>query len=217
MKHRIVIGLVLIVGGVLAPAAQDALYVDPQGDTNVGGDLDVQGNAAVSGAMSVQGDAAVSGTMSVGSIGRLRASDPISLANGPTPVVTLSNTHNWTTLASGTFDYTGGSQLILFSDYSLYHNGSGYPMVDARLVLRHPSDPTIQPIYVPDDIGWRHHTNEGQSHHHKSLSHLVSGLQLPANGLWIVEFQARTLPTSQSSVFHFDGNDTMTVTVLELP
>ena len=214
MKHRIVIGLVLVISGVLVVAAQDALYVDPQGDTNVGGDLDVggsidaQGNATVSGAMSVGTNLDVTG-----SIGQLRASTPIDVFRGQSPHTFVDP--DWTPLASGQLDYRGGSYLLFLWDYSLYNTG-GFPRVEGRIVLsRQAPDGSTVTEYVPDAAGWRHVTNESRTHHHKSMSYARGAL--PAIGLWDITFEARELPESPASFVQFDQNDTMTVTVLELP
>ena len=214
MKHRIAIGLALIVGGVLAPVAQDALYVDPQGNTNVVGDLDVGGS------IDAQGNATVGGTMSVGtnldvtgSIGQLRASTPIGLFRGQSPHTFVDP--DWTPLASGQLDYRGGSYLLFQWQYSLFQH-QGAAIVDARIVLRYQApDGSTVTEYVPDAAGWKHVTNEYYSHHHKSMSYARGAL--PAIGLWDITFEARELPESPASFVQFDQNDTMTVTVLELP
>ena len=220
MKHRIMIGLALMVGGVFAAAAQDALYVDPTGNVGVGTTspaerLDVQGNAAVSGTLNVQGSATVNenlevGTLDVtGSIGQLRATPVIAIPEGGH--LNVRPTVAWTPVDSGTFTYTGGSHLLFLTDYSLYNFG-GYPVVDVRLELTHGSGAIF---HVPSNSGWVHHTSAGHTHHHKSASHVVHGLA--EEGEWTVTFQAKLGTGSQASVVQFGVSDTMTVTVLELP
>lgn len=159
---------------------------------------------------SISSDSISVQSLDVYRVGGFYMSQPIYVMR-PEPYYILIDDVDWTTELAGMFEYHGGITNINV-DYSAF---SSYGSVYADMRLKLTPINGGNPVYLPDESGWRHHSNEETTHISRSLSFLLESLQ--KLGEYQVQFEVKIHSDNSALHFQIDYNDYFMVTILEFP